>query len=206
MNFDFNDTANYPTAGFGFPITPALSEERRASGTLSSHSDFGFDANSFEGFSPDEFAFDTFSDLNNFAGNYQPFTSEAGPSKAAGLMNGLPHVSPGAHIDQTFTSDAMNLDGAYDAHVAAGPDGDFTLFGGGMHAPASGPELFPSLHSPVSWGGMDTLGNGFDNIGLHGHPSSSASTTGTTNDHEVPALMPVSKSTLAELFPELEHQ
>lgn len=183
MNFDFNDMANWPTSAF--PITPAMSEERRPSGTLSSHSDLHFDHSSFDDISPPDLVFDDFSDLNDFKGNYQsfsPHSAVAGPSSAA--------------LDQNFTFDNINLDGQYSIAAASGPNQDFTLFGGGAPA-SSGGEMFPTLNES-SWNNIDGLGNNFGN--QLGTQSSQHHV-----DTETPALN-VSNSTLAELFPELEHQ
>ena len=165
-----------------------MSEERRASGTLSSHSGFQFDGSSFDDASPHDL---TFNDFNWGGLSYQQFTpnSATGPSSS-----GATHTSPGAELDQTFTSphfyDAMNLDEGYvDEYATSGPSADFTLFGAAASATVSGAEMFPSL-AEGSWGNLG--GNMGGNFGTHFDMSNAAS-------------LPTGNSTLDELFPELKN-
>ncbi|KAF2159142.1 hypothetical protein M409DRAFT_30426 [Zasmidium cellare ATCC 36951] len=183
MNFDFNDMANYPA----FPITPATSDDRRASASLSSHSGAMFDASSFDNGTPDDFMFDNFNFGNFDFSSYTPNSSIAGPSS-----NAAPQASPGAQMDQTFTNDAMNVDGVYDTNYndySSGPNQDFTLFG--ATAPATSGDMFPSLPAEGSWGNLDNMGS---NFGSHFDAQTTAPALTTGN------------STLEELFPELKNQ
>jgi hypothetical protein len=192
MNFDF-DFNNVDA----FPITPALSDDRRSSST--SDSGMLFDANSAFGgaLSPDDFAFDT-----NFGGFGYEFQQQITQNPATGTnandfgmrTHGHPsggvsvasydqQVSPGAQ-DPTFTPDlydGMNIDDSYGA-VASATGEDFTLFG--SHQPtASTGEMFPVIAecSNGSWG---DFGGQFDSKQAHMH-------------------IPTEKSVLQDLFPEL---
>ncbi|EME48795.1 hypothetical protein DOTSEDRAFT_40082 [Dothistroma septosporum NZE10] len=178
VNFDFNDMQNFPTSAF--PITPAMSEERRASTSLSPHSAM-FDGSSFDEASPFEYAMGDY-DFSNFT--FPPFTPN---SNAGGKSNGavMPQASPGAHMDQTFTNDAMIIDENYGCF--GGPSTDFTLFGPAAPTATSG-NLFPSLPAETSWGNMDSMGNNFGS-----HFDANTAPALTTGD-----------STLDELFPELK--
>lgn len=181
MNFDFNDMANFPTSAF--PITPATSEDRRTSASLSSHSGQLFDVSSFDNGSPNDFMFDDFNFGNFDFSSYTPNSSIAGPSSAV-----APQASPGAQMDQTFTNDAMHVDDSYD-NYSSGPNQDFTLFG--ATAPATSGDMFPSLPAEGTWGNMDNMGS---NFGSHFDVNNSAPT------------LPTGNSTLDELFPELKNQ
>lgn len=173
FNFDFNDTS-------AFPITPAMSEEdnRRpsiSSGSLSSG--YQLDGAAFdEGISPEDLTFTNRFSLDDFNFPQQQITPNstysAGPSSS-----GVPHTSPGAQLDQTFTSDAMTLDG-YNYGDFGAPAGDFTLYGGSSAATTSA-DMFPSLSGGSTWG----------NFGM--------------NYNQQPSLN-TGNSTLDELFPELK--
>ena len=138
MNFDFN---NMSTA---WPITPAMSDDRRHSLDTSSSSNSGLqlDGSAFDdGVSPDDLTYGfNFNDFQ-FPQQVTPDSSVAGPSHTNGSLH---QISPGAQLDQTFTYDAMNVDEHY-GH------GDFTLFG---DAPPStgGGDMFPSL---ATWGSFN---------------------------------------------------
>ena len=140
MNFDFNNMATS-----AWPMTPAMSEDRRHSFDTMSSSNSGLqlDGSAFDdGVSPDELTYGfNFNDFT-FPQQVTPDSNAAGPSSA---NSGALQTSPGAHLDQTFTYDAMNVD------EAAYGGGDFTLFGDG---PATtGGEMFPSLASWGNFGG-----------------------------------------------------
>lgn len=194
MNFDF-DFNNVDA----FPITPALSEDRRGS-TSTSDSGLLFDANSAFGgaISPDDFAFNT--NFNNFGYDFQQqMTSDSSmgmntndfqahthghPSGGVSLASHDQQVSPGAQ-DPTFTPDlydGMNIDEGYGASTS-GPGGDFTLFGSRQATTSTG-EMFPALsEGGSSWG---NFGNQFDS--------------------KQPTIrMPTESSVLHDLFPELNN-
>ena len=166
MNFDFSNM-DFGTHA-GFPITPAMSDDRRPScGTMSS-SGLQLDGSAFdEGVSPDDLGYNGFN-FNDFSFPQQvtPNSTAAGPSSSANA----PHISPGAQLDQTFTYDAMNVDDSYGAN-------DFTLFDG---APTThGGEMFPSLAEGGTWG----------SFGGHYDPSHAALPTGnSTLDDLFPEL------------------
>ncbi|KXT13250.1 hypothetical protein AC579_1730 [Pseudocercospora musae] len=170
VQFDFNDIQSWPTSAF--PITPAMSEERRPSTSLSSHS-MQFDGSSFDDASPHLFNFNDndFQFPENFQQQFTPNSSVGGPS------SGAPQVSPGAHMDQTFTDAAM-MDAGH------GPAEDFTLFGGNSGHDSQSADMFPTLDQS-SWGQINSnnYGSHFDNV-----PTLPAGNTNTA---------------LAELFPEL---
>ena len=133
MNFDFSNMDFS-----GFPITPAMSDDRRPScGTMSS-SGLQLDGSAFdEGVSPDDLGYNGFN-FNDFT-----FPQQVTPnSTAAGPSSNVSHTSPGAQLDQTFTYDAMNVDESYGG-------GDFTLFDG---VPTTTGEMFPSLTEGATWG------------------------------------------------------
>jgi hypothetical protein len=222
MNFDFNDMAGFPTSAF--PVTPAMSAERRASGTLSSYSDLQFDQNSFDSLTPADLVFDDFSDLNNFTGNYGAYTPNSAVGSSASLD--FPHMSPAQHMENAFTCDAMNLDGsAYmDAPqlVSAGPEQDFTLFGGGNLHSGGATGLFPSLASPNSWNEFDASGVSTTSAfapfpatasaaahadqSLDGDIQQQPHSSQQQQQHAPPPQLLVTNSTIAELFPELHGQ
>jgi hypothetical protein len=172
-NFDFNDMANFPTSAL--PITPAMSEDRRASTSMSSHS-VQYDSSTFDEASPNHFTFskDDFAFPEDWQ-SYTPNSSVAGPASTA------PYMSPGAQIEHTFTEDAI-MEGNYGDYSTA-PAQDFTLFGN--TAPITSGEMFPTL-AQSTWGNVDNMGSNFGSIDL---PPSLP--TGTTN------------AALEELFPEL---
>ena len=190
MDFNFNDMAAFPT--------PALSDDRHQSYT-SSHSGLQLDGSSCEdSVSPHELIFSDF-DFNSFAIPPQSSNCAAGPSITGAVESGFSnsytshnsgqfningsgvHTSPGAQLDQTFTSapfyDSMNVDQTY-----AGPGEDFTLFGANAPAAAGG-SMFPAL---------PTEGSSWGNFGGH-------------FDLNAPHL-PTGNSALHELFPELNGQ
>jgi len=189
FQFDFNNVE-------AFPITPALSEDRRGSSSTSDSGLF-FDNNStFSGnISPNDFAFDA--NFNNFGYGLQQDTpnsamdmnmggvqmnAQAHPS---GDMNFAPHdqqVSPGAQ-DPTFTPDlydGMNMGDAY-GQTVSGPNADFELFG--SHTATSSGEMFQPLTEGGSWG---NFGGQFDG-------------------KQQTVRMPTESSVLHELFPELNN-
>jgi len=189
FQFDFNNVE-------AFPITPALSEDRRGSSSTSDSGLF-FDNNStFSGnISPNDFAFDA--NFNNFGYGLQQDTpnsamdmnmggvqmnAQAHPS---GDMNFAPHdqqVSPGAQ-DPTFTPDlydGMNMGDAY-GQTVSGPNADFELFG--SHTVTSSGEMFQPLTEGGSWG---NFGGQFDG-------------------KQQTVRMPTESSVLHELFPELNN-
>lgn len=190
MNFNFNDMAS------AFP-TPDMSDDRRGSSSASSHSGLQLDGSSFDdAISPHELNFDGF-DFNNFTFQ-QPSPNSAGPSSSnAALPHNFsvdsgfassslaPHTSPGAQLDQTFTSthfyDDMNLDEGYAADFTAAPNGDFTLFGTTAAPSTTVGEMFSSL--PAEGGSWGNFGGQFDANAPH---------------------LPVGNSALDELFPELK--
>lgn len=147
-HFDMNGFGTFDFNAFpSFPLTPAMSDERRTSESLSSHSGALLDGSSFDDASPRDFHFDNF-DFQMPATDFQQYTpnsSVAGPSTDAVGM----HASPGAQMDQTFTNDAMALD---DFHSYAGTGSDFTLYGGGSNSSTVGGEMFPPLVAETSWG------------------------------------------------------
>jgi hypothetical protein len=119
-----------------------MSEDRRQScDTLSSsHSGLQLDGSAFDdGISPDDLTYGF--NFNDFQIPQQvtPNSTAAGPSGTNSAT--MPHVSPGAQLDQTFTYDAMNVDDY---------SGDFTLFGDGAPVTTGG-EMFPSL-TGGTWG------------------------------------------------------
>lgn len=177
FHFDFNDTTS-------FPITPAMSEEshRRpsaSSGSLSSG--FQLDGAAFdEGISPEDLTFTNRFSFDDFAFPQQvtpESTHSAGPSSSSGM----PHTSPGAQLDQTFTSDAMQLDG-FNYGSFDPPAGDFTLYGGSSAPVTTSADMFPSINEASSWGNF--------NINY--------------NHNQQPSLN-TGHSTLDELFPELKN-
>jgi hypothetical protein len=192
FNFDFNNVD-------AFPITPALSEDRRSSST--SDSGMLFDTNSTFGgaLSPNDFAFDTnFGDFSyDFpemaqnanvgmnTGNYQAH-NHGHPSVGASLASHDQQVSPGAQ-DPTFTPDlydGMNVDEGYGV-VASAPGEDFTLFGSRQPTTSAG-EMFPALaEGSGSWG---NFGGQFDG-----------------NSKQQTVRMPTESSVLHDLFPELNN-
>jgi hypothetical protein len=234
MNFDFNDMAGFPTSAF--PITPAMSAERRASGTLSSYSDLQFDQNSFDSLTPADLVFDDFSDLNNFSGNYGAYT----PNSAVGSNASLdfPQMSPAQHMGNAFACDAMNLDGTafmdVPQLVSSGPEQDFTLFGAGNLTAGRATDLFPSMTSPNAWNDFDAAAAAASTTSAFApaFPTTSTSPAGFSATHgfstdmqrqhqqqqnlqqhqqqqsqqQAPPQLLVSNSTIAELFPELHGQ
>lgn len=133
MNFDYNNM-DWPA----FPITPAMSDDRRQSCDTSS-SGLQLDGSAFdEGVSPD----DLNNGYNGFNFNNYHFPQQVTPNSMAAGTNSVPHTSPGAQLDQTFTYDPMNMDEGY--------GNDFTLFDG---APTTaGGDMFPSLTEGHTWG------------------------------------------------------
>jgi hypothetical protein len=192
FNFDFNNID-------AFPITPALSEDRRSSST--SDSGMLFEGNSTFGsaLSPNDFAFDT--NYGGFSYEFQDFATNPNvgmntgnfqvhnhghPSGGVSLTSHEQQVSPGAQ-DPTFTPDlydGMNIDEGYGA-VASAPGEDFTLFGSRQPTTSAG-EMFPALaEGSGSWG---NFGGQFD------------------GSSKQPAVrMPTESSVLHDLFPELNN-
>lgn len=158
MNFDFNNMDHGFNAGF--PITPAMTDDRRESSAgCSSHSGMQADASAFDdALSPQQLNLDSYS-FNGYA-NFQQPTPESCAIPGSGHMaaSHIPHTSPGAQLDQTFTGnffDEMNVDGAFGQEYN-GPSEDFQLFGGGnLPAPVSASgEMFPTLNTEggSNWG------------------------------------------------------
>lgn len=165
FNFDFNNIEQ-------FPITPALSEDRRDS-TSTSDSGMFFDSNgNFGGsISPNDFAFDT--NFNTMGYDFQQTT----PNSAVDMnitTQGHPHGHPAGGVsiasydhqvspsvqDPTFTPDFydnMAIDEGYGG--ASGSGEDFTLFGSSRQPTASSGEMFPAIASEGSWG---NFGGQFD--------------------------------------------
>jgi hypothetical protein len=191
FNFDFNNVD-------AFPITPALSEDRRGS-TSTSDSGLFFDNNStFSGaISPNDFAFDT--NFNNFGYGLQQDTpnsamdmsmsgvqmnAQAHPSSDMNFASHDQQVSPGAQ-DPTFTPDlrydGMNMGDGYGPTVS-GPGADFELFGSHAATSSAG-EMFQPLAEGASWG---NFGGQFDG-------------------KQQTLRMPTESSVLHELFPELNN-
>ncbi len=132
MHFDFNNMAT------GWPITPAMSAERRYScDTSSSNSGLQLDGSVFDdGISPDNLTYGFDFSEYHFGPQVTPDSNAAGPSNSGSMHQ----LSPGASLDQPLY-DAMNVDsGNY--------NGDFTLFGDAQQQTTGG-EMFPSL---ASWG------------------------------------------------------
>ena len=194
FNFDFNNVE-------AFPITPALSEDRRGS-TSTSDSGLFFDNNStFSGaISPNDFAFDA--NFNNFGYGLQQDTpnsamdmnmnmsgvqmnAQAHPSGDLNFASHEQQVSPGAQ-DPTFTPDlydGMNMGDGYGQSVS-GPGADFELFGSHATSSAGGAgQMFQPLAEGGSWG---NFGGQFDG-------------------KQQTLRMPTESSVLNELFPELKN-
>lgn len=179
FDFDFNNTS-------AFPITPAMSEEDRrpsvSSGSLSSG--FQLDGSAFdEGISPEDLTFTNRFTFDDFAFPHH-VTPDSGSIHSAGPSSsaGIPHTSPGPQLDQTFTSDAMHLDGYNYGSDFGVPGGDFTLYGNSSSTATTGGEMFPSLIEGSSWGNF--------NVNSYNHNAQPSLNTGN--------------STLDELFPELK--
>jgi uncharacterized C2H2 Zn-finger protein len=191
FQFDFNNLE-------AFPITPALSEDRRGSSSTSDSGLF-FDNNStFSGaISPNDFAFDA-NFNNNFGYGLQQDTpnsamdmgmsgvqmnAQAHPSGDINFASHDQQVSPGAQ-DPTFTPDLydnMNMGDGYGQTVSAS-GADFELFG--SHAAnSSAGEMFQPLAEGASWG---NFGGQFDG-------------------KQQTLRIPTESSVLHELFPELNN-
>ena len=152
MNFDFNNMDFS-----GYPITPAMSDDRRHSCDTSS-SGLQLDGSAFdEGVSPDDLG-----GYNGFNFNDYHFPQQVTPNSINAGPSSIPQTSPGAQLDQTFTYDAMNVD-------EGGYGNDFTLFDG---APSTtGGDMFPSLTEGATWGslghydpGHSQLHTGYSNL------------------------------------------
>lgn len=187
MNFDFNNMDAYP-------MTPALSEDRRGSSSTSESGMF-FDNSTFGTFSPEDFSFDNSNfEFNDFGLHPSSTPNSAVESNASshfhahpptneGVMVAEQQVSPGAQVaDPTFTPDLydnMNVDEPFGSDM---PGQDFTLFGA-QQATTSAGEMFPSLAEGGSWG---NFGGQFDS-------------------KQQSIRMPTESSVLHELFPELNN-
>ncbi|KAL1590406.1 hypothetical protein WHR41_00930 [Cladosporium halotolerans] len=191
MDFDFNNME-------AFPMTPALSEDRRDSASTSD-SGMMFDSNSntfAANFSPNDFSFDTTYQFGDFNMQQQTPDSAVGPSSSnihshpsihGGVLVGSndQQVSPHAQMaDPTFTPDLyddMNVDDTFASDV----DGqDFTLFGARAPATSAG-EMFPSLaEGSGNWG---NFAGQYD------------------NSKQQTLRMRTESSVLHELFPELNN-
>lgn len=192
MNFNFNDMT--------MPMTPAMSDDRRDSST-SSHLGLQLDGSSYNSVSPHDLDFDHF-DISTF--NIQQHSPNSHAGLSGSFSNALPHnlsidsgfaatshaphTSPGAQLNQTFTSsnhfDVMHMDEGYSGEFGAiGPSEDFTLFGNTVPSATTSGEMFPSL--PIEGGTWENYGGQFD--------------------VNAP-LLSVGNSTLDELFPELRNQ
>lgn len=189
MNFNFNDMASV------FP-TPANSDDRRASTSgTSSHSGLQLDGSNYDDYSPHPLNFEqdfSFDNFNDFAFPQPSPVSAAGgaPVHSTSMDSGFssshaPFTSPGAQLDQTFTTSTDNFDAM---NVDQGFGGDFTLFGSGSGNTApqttAGADMFPSL--PLEGSSWGNLGSQFD--------------------FNAPPSMPMGNSALDELFPELKQQ
>lgn len=191
MDFDFNNME-------AFPMTPALSEDRRDSASTSD-SGMMFDSNSntfAANFSPNDFSFDTTYQFGDFNMQQQTPDSAVGPSSSnihshpsihGGVLVGSndQQVSPHAQMaDPTFTPDLYD-DMNVDDNFASDVDGqDFTLFGARAPATSAG-EMFPSLaEGSGNWG---NFGGQYD------------------NSKQQTLRMPTESSVLHELFPELNN-
>lgn len=180
FDFDFNNTA-------AFPITPAMSDDsmnRRpsvSSGSLSSG--FQLDGAAFdEGISPEDLTFTNRFSFDDFTFPPQQVTPDSMHCSSAGpSSSGIPHTSPGAQLEQTFTHDAMHLDGYNYGSDFGAPAGDFTLYGGSSSAATTGAEMFAPINEATSWG----------NFNIH------------YNQNAQPSLN-TGNSTLDDLFPELK--
>ena len=138
MNFDFNNMQS------AWPITPAMSDDRRYSLDTSSSSNSGLqlDGAAFDdGVSPDDLTYGFNFGNFNF-GQVTPDSNAAGPSHSSGSMH---QTSPGAQLDQTFTYEPMHIDESQYGH------GDFTLFDQAPPSTSAG-EMFPSM---ATWGSFN---------------------------------------------------
>nr|POF26374.1 zinc finger transcription factor ace1 [Quercus suber] len=182
MDFDFSNMDHGFNAGF--PITPAMSEDRRASSAgCSSHSGFQADGSAFDdGLSPHQLNLDSYN-FNDYSNFQQPTPdSSAVPGSGHLSVSHASHASPGAQLNQTFNGnfyDDMNIDGAF-GDGYDGPNEDFQLFGGNPSgaAPTTPGEMFPAT-------GSDS--QGWNNFGGQFPQMKSAN------------------STLDDLFPELKN-
>ena len=177
MDFNFGAMASSSTT---FPITPAMSDDRRqsmdGSDAYSEHiqaNGLQLDGSAFDdAISRDDLTFTNGFDFNNFQYPQHPTpNSTSGPSSGfaaphnlsldSGIASGsnAPLTSPGAQLDNTFISpnlyDSMQVDegfGDFNGH-----NEDFTLFGGGAGAPSTSGEMFPSLQesNEASWGNFN---------------------------------------------------
>lgn len=168
FNFNFNDMSS------AWPITPAMSDDRRQSfDTSSSNSGLQLDGSVFDdGISPDDLTYGFA--WNDFTFPLQqqatPDSIAAGPSHSSSGV--VLQISPGAQLEQTFTYDAMHVD-----ETAYG-QGDFTLFSENATAGGSAGNLFPTMSEGTTWG---SFGGDFYHQPL-----------------------PATNSTLDDLFPELK--
>ncbi|KAK3053440.1 hypothetical protein LTR09_005609 [Extremus antarcticus] len=178
MNFDFNNMGDGFASSSTWPMTPAMSDDRRQScDTMSSSGGLQLDGSAFDdGISPNDLGYNGF-DFNDFTfpiqHQHQQITPNSNVAASISSHGGM-QASPGAQLEQTFTYDAMNVDGDFD-------NGDFTLYDGGAST-AGGASMFPSLHEGgSSWGNFN------------GH-----------FDSQHVASLPTGNSTLDDLFPELK--
>lgn len=187
FDFDFNNM-NQPIPSSLFPITPAMSEERRFSSSASSHSGLHLDGSSFgDSISPQQLNFENF-DFGDFSFPQQPVSLGKMPLDRP-FGNAAPHASPGAQLDVTIAGSShpydMCMDGTYDGGYPSASGEDFTLFGGNSGPSAGGAEMFPALeqNNRSDWGGY----------------------SGQFDSSSAPQLQSA-KSALNELFPELKEQ
>ncbi|KAF2723112.1 hypothetical protein K431DRAFT_283279 [Polychaeton citri CBS 116435] len=183
-DFDFNNMADFPN----FPITPAMSDDRRESETSSNNM---FDDLS-DAISPSELDFNTnfnFSDMDFFQPT--PESANVGMSNPPSAHQSLDSAFPSSHgplqspADRNFIEEHMNIDQRYGDFGA--PAGDFTLFGAhdGTMPPSSAGEMFPDMSVANNQPGWTNFGGQF-------------------NTNEAPSLN-TGNSALEDLFPELKN-
>jgi hypothetical protein len=194
-NFDFNNMTD-------FPMTPALSDDRRESSAASSHSGLQLNGSGYtDALSPEDFTFDANAfDFNSFAYQQQP-TPNSSTMPLSGSFSSHAHpvntdmfetsyfgqASAGAApLDPTFTPenlDDMSMDEGLGGDFQTGPNEDFTLFNNAPVQPSEFSPMFQPLAPGATWG---NIGTQFD--------------FGT--DPTAPR-MPTDSSALRDLFPEL---
>lgn len=184
MDFNFNDMSyDIPSSSSTFPITPAMSDDYLSSAS----SGLQLDGSSFEdALSPDQFTFTSQAfDFSNFQ---HASNQSSGCKMAQSASEQMPHTSPGAQLDLTFTSsgvyDPMSVDQNYEAGFGA-PEEDFQLFGNNNQElpTSSSDEMFPSMGGQISTSSWGNFGGQF-------------------NFNSAPS-MNTGNSTLDDLFPEL---
>lgn len=198
MDFDFNDISDVFASTSAFPMTPAMSDDRRTSSVASS-SGIVLDGSTYNNaFSPEDLNLEAKYNFNpapyqqltpnsiigpssgNFApASYNDFNMESAVASSS-------YVSPHANADVTLTSPYDNMEVGDDAISAefAQPHEDFTLFNNVAEQPVtSASDMFPSLSERSGW---ENCGSQFD-------------------FNAPPAHFLSDNSALNELFPELTH-